>query len=604
MKPTNVVYVGKKAVRLDDRDLLGEGGEGRVYRAGGRAIKVFLAPTAERAKKLLAFPAQLPPSVIGPLELCTDRAGDVVGYAMRRLDGAVDAHRLAHRVWREGAMRSAEVLRIWRELSAAIAQLHARGLVVGDLNDGNVVLTHETAGWTPWLIDADSMQLPGHPCVVAHERFLDPRLYGVDLARTCALSKESDWYALAVLAFASLLFVHPFGGTHPSHPTMLRRAEARHSVLRGDVKLPASSLRPDVLPDDALSWFLEVFERDVRAPLPSRLFDARFRACSCGLEHARTSCPACTARVLVRPTVRARGRLRATTVFRPARGAIVAAAAHGRLEHAHVEEGVLRREEGDAIATSALGPLHLVRVAGSSTWLGTDRRITRYVHGRAAESIPVPAVHGELAADAGPCGLVHVAGDALVRAIDGTRIGQVLEGQTRVRVGAALGFAFYRAGAITVSFVFDTKRGPLRQVALPSVLNLEGRLVDWSAAFDDRHVLVTFVTEESGRIVHAAHLVDDKGELVATERGAPGASPVLASLRGKCLAGGAVMCATDDGLVLVRPDRARRAFVPVRSFADARDLVSPDDELLVGPGGSLYVISHDEIVHLSFTETT
>jgi hypothetical protein len=213
----------------------------------------------------------------------------------------------------------------------------------------------------------------------------------------------------------------------------------------------------------------------------------------------------------------------------------------------------------------------------------------------------VPAVHGELAADAGPCGLVHVAGDALVRAIDGTRIGQVLEGQTRVRVGAALGFAFYRAGAITVSFVFDTKRGPLRQVALP---DLTGRLVDWSAAFDDRHVLLTFATEESGRIVHAAHLVDDRGELVATERGTPDASPVLASLRGKCLAGGAVMCATGDGLVLVRPDRARRAFVPARTFADARDLVSPDDELLLGRGGSLYAVSHDEIVHLSFTETT
>jgi hypothetical protein len=44
--------------------------------------------------------------------------------------------------------------------------------------------------------------------------------------------------------------------------------------------------------------------------------------------------------------------------------------------------------------------------------------------------------------------------------------------------------------------------------------------------------------------------------------------------------------------------------VAARSFADARDLVSPDDELLVGPGGSLYAASHDEIVHLSFTETT
>ncbi len=599
------VYLGKKPVRLDDRDLLGEGGEGRVYRAGDRAIKVFLAPSPARKKKLLAFPAQVPARVIGPLELCTDRTGEVVGYAMRRLDGAVDAHRLSHRKWREAQMRAGDVLRIWSEVSEAVAQLHARGLVVGDLNDGNVVLTREPSGLSPWLIDADSMQLPGHPCVVAHERFLDPRLYGVDLGKTCALSKESDWYALAVLAFASLVFVHPFGGTHPSHPTMLRRAEARHSVLRGDVKLPASSVRPDVLPDDALSWFVEIFERDVRAPLPARLLDARFAACSCGLEHARRSCPRCTARALVRPTVRARGKLRATTVFRTSRGRIVAASAtRGRLEHAYVEDGALRREDGELVTKDALGPLHTVRVAGTSTWVGTDDRMIRHACGRVAEGVPVPAAHGELAGDAGPAGLVHVSGDSLVRASDGTRIGQVLEGQTRVRVGGALGFAFYRAGAITVSFVFDVRRGPLRQVALPNLLNLEGRLVDWSATFDEHHVLVTFATEASGRVLHTAHLVDDKGEIIASERGAPDASPVLASLGGKCLGGGAVMCATDEGLVLVRPDRARRAFVPVRSFADAKDLVSPDDELLLGPGGSLYVISHDEIVHLSFTETT
>ena len=33
-----------------------------------------------------------------------------------------------------------------------------------------------------------------------------------------ALSRESDWYALAVLLFSSLLFVHPYGGAHASFP--------------------------------------------------------------------------------------------------------------------------------------------------------------------------------------------------------------------------------------------------------------------------------------------------------------------------------------------------------------------------------------------------
>lgn len=586
------VFLGGRAHRLDDKDLLGQGGEGRVYRdsEGDRAIKIFLTPSEERRRKLRAFPAQLPARVVGPIELALDKQGEIVGYAMRRLDGAIDSFRMAQRKWREATMRSGEVIRIWTEVAETVSQLHARGLVVGDLNDGNVVLTRTSPGFTPWLIDADSMQLPGFPCVVAHERFLDPRLYGVDLTKNAALSKESDWYALAVLLFSSLACVHPYGGAHPSFPTMLRRAEARHSVLRGDVKLPASSFRPDFLPDDALAFFHDVFERDLRAPLPARVLDTRFTACTCGIEHARAQCPACATRVLVRPHIRARGMLRATTIV--SRTKIRAASAWGgRLEH--VTE--------DAIgALDVKPPIFVVRPCGSSIWIGTKDRFTRFEHGIVKESIPVAMIGGELAADAGPAGLVYTNGDQLLRASDGTRIGQILEGQTHVRVGASVGFAFYRAGAITVSFVFDPRKGPLRQVALPAI---EGRLVDWSAVFDDAHVLVTFVTESNGKVTHAAHLVDAQGTIVASERGAQESSAILASTTGKCLANGAVLCATDEGLVLVRADRSARAFVSARVFADAKDFVSPDLDLLLGSGGSVYVVAPDEIVHLSFTQT-
>lgn len=595
MTAMTTVFLGGKAFRLDDNDLLGQGGEGRVYRdrSGDRAIKIFLAPSEERRRKLRAFPSQLPPRVVGPIDLAYDKNGDIVGYAMRRLDGAIDSFRMAQRKWREATMRAGEVTRIWAEVAQTVGQLHARGIVVGDLNDGNVVLTRTSPGFTPWLIDADSMQLPGHPCVVAHERFLDPRLYGVDLTKNAALSKETDWYALAVLLFSSLACVHPYGGSHPSFPTMLRRAEARHSVLRADVKLPASSFRPDVLSDDVLAFFHDVFERDLRAPLPARVLDVRFASCACGIEHARTHCPACATRVLVRPQVRARGMLRATTLV--SRTKIRAASAwSGRLEHL---------TEDELAKLDVKPPVYAARPCGSSIWIGTKDRFTRFEHGVVKESIPVSMIGGELAADAGPAGLVYTNGDQLLRACDGTRIGQILEGQTHVRVGASVGFAFYRAGGITVSFVFDPRKGPLRQVALPAI---EGRLVDWSAVFDDAHALVSFVTESSGKVIHAAHLVDANGVVVASERGTPddsGASAILASVSGKCLANGAVLCATDDGLVLVRADRSARAFVPARVFADAKDFVSPDLDLFLGPGGSVYVVAPDEIVHLSLTQT-
>lgn len=539
---STTVLVGGKRLRLDDRHLLGVGGEGRVFRVGDRAIKVFFAMTDVRKRKLAAFPTGLPARVVGPLEMCTDGKGHTVGYAMRALEGAVDVHRLGQRKWRAANMSADVVLAIFRELAATVETLHARRVVVGDLNDGNVVVTPPSRRdpWQPWLIDADSMQFGPFPCTVAHERFLDPRLYGVDLERggPPALSRESDWFALAVLLFTSLLYVHPYGGAHASYPTLLRRAEARHSVLRGDVKLPHAALGPDVLGDDALAWFSSVFDRDAREPLPRALLETRFALCACGAEHARRVCPACTQRVAMPSPIRTVGSLRITT---------------------------MTREEGRRFIEPSLEPAKAVAVEG----------------------------------------------DWLVRSADGTRIGQILEGQTHVRVGPSLGFAFYRAGLFTMSFVFDAHRGPLRQLDLPPI---EGRLVDWSVTFDGGpagapasphgpeagHVLFCTTTEKAGRVIQTAHLVDARGKLLATETGPAGSSAILAGTFGKCLLGGAVLVPTDDGLVLVRADRATRSFVPIRAFPETRDLVPPDADLLVGPGGSVYVVTHDEIVHLCF----
>ncbi|MBS2019089.1 MAG: hypothetical protein JST00_39845 [Deltaproteobacteria bacterium] len=533
------VHCAGKRLRLADRDLLGVGGEGRVYRCGDRAIKIYFAVDDARRAKLAALVAghrAMHPRVVGPLDLCTDPAGDIVGFAMKALDGAVDMHRAAQRRWREQHMTANGVVSVFRDLASTLSALHARGVVVGDLNDGNVVLVSEPAApspaWSPFFIDADSMQLPGFPCTVAHERFLDPRLYGASLAGG-VLSRDSDWYALAVMLFGSLFFVHPYGGAHPSYPTMLRRAEARHSVLRGDVKLPVTAQRLDLLPDDALAWFDAVFEKGRREPMPACVLEARFVRCPCGIEHARRACPAC--------------------------------------------------------AVAAGAPLHAAGApAPPPVVMRGKLRATRL------PSLPSAFVPGPDHADA-----IGIDGDWLVRRASGMRIGQILEGQTHVRWGDSMGFAFYRASLVTMYFVFDPRSGPLRQIALPP---LDGRLVEWSVVFERGGGLALFTTatEKSGRVTHAAHLVAANGDVVASEAGPPGSTPLLGAVTGKCLAGGAVLTATDDGLVLVRADRATRSFLPVRAFPETRDLVPPDADLLLGSGGSVYVVGPGGVVHLAF----
>ncbi len=634
-------------VRLEERDLLGEGGEGRVFRLPhGRAAKILTAPTPEREAKLRAFAAlpSLPDRVTAPLALCFEppsRArgaspSRVVGYVMRALENAIDLSRLGQRGFREAAkITNEDVLTVFRALSKTIADLHARGIVVGDLNDGNVMLVASAlrrTAYLPWLIDVDSMQFGGHLCVVAHERYLDPRLYSVDLKAGPALTAASDHYALAVLLFSSLLYVHPFGGTHASFPTILRRAEARVSALRSDVKLPKTAARLDVLDDDALAWLLDVFEKDKREPLPSSLLEMRFTRCSsCGLDYAeaRRACPACKVTTLARPlgpgaaTTRSHGRIRVTRVFvTPPGGRLVAVALQNGLKHVHEDaEGRLVREDGTVVRILSTAERHAhrrVRIAHSSTWVGSSAtgRFERIVAGNVLESHPVMTVRAatgdlELAADAGEFGLVSIDGDSLMRASGGTRIGQVLEGKTHVRAGATIGFCFYRAGGVTVAFVFDPRRGVLRQIE--SMPPIEGKLVDWSACFDDNasQVLVTFVTEAGGHVACTVHAIDKNGVVLGSDhaRNLDYRTPFGTSLTGRAIANGNVIVSTEGNLRLLRTDPQTRSFVLAREFPEARDLVGPEDDILVGPGGSLYVITRnttenaDEIHHLCFTES-
>src|SRR5205814_2102650 len=118
----------------------------------------------------------------------------------------------------------------------------------------------------------------------------------------------SDAYALRVLLFQSLLGVHPYGGVHAKLPTLLRRAQAAWSILRGDVKLPKVALPFAILGDDLLDDFTRCFDKGERTALSSStaLDRVKFRKCTtCGVEHARTACPLCKTAVVV-PAVQVR----------------------------------------------------------------------------------------------------------------------------------------------------------------------------------------------------------------------------------------------------------------------------------------------------------
>lgn len=575
------VFVANEHVRLTDADLLGEGGEARVYRWKGLALKVFHAPSAQKAAKLRLFPTGLPGEVVAPLQLVTDRRGSVLGYAMNAVSGAADFGRLASRKRRLG---NAEVTRLFARLQHVVSALHQRLVIVGDFNDGNVLF----AGAEPYLIDVDSMQFAGLPCAVGHEKFLDPRLYGVDLTVGPRFTEGSDWYSFAVMLFSSLLYVHPFGGTHAKLGTLLRRAEARHSVFKPDVIWPRLAASLKILPDDVSHWFSVVFDRDERSVPPAAVTAMQWSKCACGSEHARAVCPECHALgvPLVRQVLRAKGRCTARTAFQTS-GRILAAAMQGGLRYAYEENGVVRREDGSEVGSS--NATTSWAVSGATTWsVAANGSVERIEKGKVSERLQTQVRGGTPVFSSSSSSAYRQEHEWLVDVNTGSRVGQVLEGQTWLWSGERLSLGFYRAGGFTNAFLLRAGRAGLVQLVPPRWV---GRIVEAEAVFDAHHALLTVVIDADGKETVQRSLYSETGALIA--------SCIGGSKGHAALMGGKVIIATDGGLVLLKTDSG--VLLEAMQFTDTQPFVSAGDELLPQPDGSLFVVGPRDITQLTLT---
>ncbi len=588
------VYLSGKRVKVSDTDLLGEGGEARVYKLGTTALKLFHPPTNPLAQRLLDqkliklanFPKSLPAAVMSPSGLATDKDGRVIGYQMPLVPGADDFGRLAQRKWRLGVLSNSGLTSLFQALHGLVDQLHTARVVIGDFNDGNVLF----ASGRPYLIDADSMQFGGHACTVGHERFLDPRLYGIDLSTAPRFDDGSDWYAFSVLLFQSLLAVHPFGGTHAKLPTLLRRAEARHSLLQSDVLVPRLAVPPKVLPDDLLHWFLAVFEKDARQTFPASLLQLAWTSCACGLEHARAVCPECRTLgpLVTRQVLRSKGRCTARTAFETS-GRVVHAAMQGGLRYLAEEHGTLRREDGTVISTQLEGAHRRFGISGAATWVADgEGHVEKWQGDRLVERTQT-GLRGLWPVLATSTSVTYRQEQAwLIEQHTGARIGQVLEGQTWLWTGERLGLGFYRAGGLTVSFLTRVGKSGLKQLA---GLTWTGRILEADAVFDAKHALLTVVCDDGGKDVVHRWLIDEAGTVLAKSRG--GARGHAALLAGR------VVLATDAGLVAMKNDLG--ILIETMPFPDTQPFVSAGDEIFPNADGSLFIVGARDITQLTLT---
>ncbi len=171
-----------------------------------------------------------------------------------------------------------------------------------------------------------------------------------------------------------------------------------------------------------------------------------------------------------------------------------------------------------------------------------------------------------------------------------SRVGDVLAGQTRIWIGDRLGFGLYRAGGLSVAFVFSPGRAGLADgVKLPYPA---GQVLDHEVVFSEDRVWVLYAVESGGRTRHLAAQIAPDGSIEALGQGEAGDGSWLGTLGGKCAVGRSLLCPTDSGVV--RVGAAGATLAETRRFEGTEPFVSAASRLLAGPDG-LFVVEPNGI---------
>lgn len=257
-------------VSLVRASTLGEGGEARVVSVPGRVdlvAKLYRHPRPEHARKLAQMLADPPAladagaSLAWPREPLVDAAGQVVGFVMPRAHGVkvFELFNPATRRALEHRFHWALLHRVAGNLAAALDALHARGYVVGDVNESNLLVN--PAG-SVTLVDTDSFQVPDpigggwFRARVGRPEYTPPELQGLDFG-SVDRTPAHDRFGLAVVIFQLLMEgTHPFAvrtDTGEESVTVEERIRAgRFAYLPGDDIRPPRMAPPFEALDERL----------------------------------------------------------------------------------------------------------------------------------------------------------------------------------------------------------------------------------------------------------------------------------------------------------------------------------------------------------------
>ena len=319
----DLVYIGLQGTRYTVARQIGEGGEGIIYEVQGNltlVIKVYKeAIDRDKEDKLIYMASISTPELLKfaawPTDVIKNPSGKIAGFVMKKLVAFVPLHMLFSPMDRKKVFPDKGynfLIHVARNLATAFHQIHQLGIIAGDVNEANVLVSK--TGMVA-LIDCDSFQIKNgnhyHFCEVGIPRYTPPELLERGSFDQVVRTENTDSFSLATLIF-QLLFLGraPFTGINLSKEDFeeekaIKLGEFAYSLRRANKKLsPAKySLDLNILTPGVVNSFHEAFENRIARPMPRQwvndleVLSKEIRACDrSGLHfypHAMAKCPWC-----------------------------------------------------------------------------------------------------------------------------------------------------------------------------------------------------------------------------------------------------------------------------------------------------------------------
>lgn len=240
---------------------IARGGEGMIIEMGkSMASKLYFpnrVPLSELRNKELSV---LTDEFIKPIDIIYDEKRKEVGFTMKLLpSGSFPIHSTFNSAFcNKKGLDDKWKISVVEKLIGGMKTAHKHQIVIGDFNGFNL-LTYDNRDL--FFIDVDSFQTQSHK----HSGILFDDIR--DHLYNGKVSIESDYFALAVLSFYMLTYVHPFKGVHTKYGLLSEREIYKLPVFDNDKNLIVPKCYKPITNQFLMDQFVKILKNGERFPL-------------------------------------------------------------------------------------------------------------------------------------------------------------------------------------------------------------------------------------------------------------------------------------------------------------------------------------------------